>query len=104
LFAAEGKVESHPMKKGFIPIRPDEFADFIFEECPDLNRAEIVEDILYAKSEYKKGKRCACGEEIWVAGAALASIACFKCITGQDEPYEDFEIEGCCEPPDGAKE
>ncbi|MDP6354087.1 MAG: hypothetical protein QF473_03230 [Planctomycetota bacterium] len=85
------------MKKGFISIRPDEFADLVHEECPDLDRAEIVEHILHARNEYKKGKRCDCGEELWVAGAALAGIACFKCITGQDVPDEDFEIEGCCE-------
>jgi len=51
---------------------------------------ERLRDALYAALS---GTKCACGNPIWVIGAAEAGPSCFTCITGEAMPEEDFEIE-----------
>ncbi len=63
------------------------------ESNPNDSRKEIESAIQDALSSYKKGERCQRGTPIWVIGSAFVGNACFKCITGEAMPNEDYEID-----------
>ncbi|GAH93683.1 unnamed protein product, partial [marine sediment metagenome] len=46
-----------------------------------------------ALADYKKGIKCSCGNDIWVIGSASLRNSCFKCITGESYPTNDYEID-----------
>ena len=72
---------------GFVPIR---IPDYVRKHLK-ANRGETAEALTArlesALEAYQAGKRCSCGEPIWVIGSAEAGHACFTCITGEaDRP------------------
>ena len=84
------------VKRGFIPIKLEDFIGRYLEDNPGASRQEIEEGLQYALEAYKKGVRCECGEPIWVIGSALVGSSCFTCITGEATPDDDFEIDEAC--------
>jgi len=60
---------------------------------PNDNGEELRKSLKIALSNYKKGVKCQCGNDIWVIGSASVGNSCFTCITGESQPNEDYEIE-----------
>jgi hypothetical protein len=77
----------------FARISPEEFVLKTLRANPSMTRDEIEPGLAYAIAARRKGERCRCGNPIWVAGSALAGLACFTCITGEAAPDSDFEID-----------
>jgi hypothetical protein len=46
-----------------------------------------------ALQAFKNGKKCHCGNDIWVIGSASVGYSCFTCITGEGYPTDDYEID-----------
>ena len=83
----------HEMKNGFIPIQLDDYVKRHLQANPEVDRADLVEQLLHAMDAAKRGERCSCGAPIWIIGSAEAGLACFTCITGEAVPDNDLEIE-----------
>ena len=81
------------MKYGFTPISAREFIDSCVRKNPDMTREEIAEGVDYALAAHKRGETCSCGSPLWVAGSAIAGLACFTCITLEATPDSDYEID-----------
>lgn len=82
----------HPGAMPFTPISPEEFVQKTLRANPSMTRDEIEPGLAYAIAARRTGEQCRCGNPIWVAGSALAGLACFTCITGDATPDSDFEI------------
>jgi len=78
---------------GFLPISMECFIQMHLECKPSENEQELRMRLESALEEYKNGVKCACGNDIWVAGSAFSSSGCYTCITGESEPNHDFEID-----------
>lgn len=81
------------MKHGFTPISAREFIDSCVRKNPDMTREEIADGVDYALAAHKRGETCSCGNPLWVAGSAIAGLACFTCITLEATPDSDYEID-----------
>ena len=80
-------------KSGFKPISKDEYVELFLKSNPSERRKDVVARLDDAIAAHVEGKRCSCGEEIWIIGSAEAGYACFTCITGEANPDNDFEIQ-----------
>jgi len=60
---------------------------------PDVERAELIQQLESAIGAYRAGAPCQCGASIWIIGSAQAGLRCFACFTGQSEPDQDYEID-----------
>lgn len=81
------------MKSRFTPIVLEDYIEKHLQSNPDVKRADIRSRLEYAIAAYQSGKRCSCGDRIWVIGAADAGLSCFSCITGESQPSDDYEID-----------
>ena len=87
------------MTFGFVPIRLEDYVRLHLESNPGGDGADLRARLRLALRAYAAGRRCQCGEPIWVIGSAEAGLACFTCITGEAAPSDDYEIdEACVEP------
>jgi hypothetical protein len=84
------------MKTGFIPIKKKDFIARYLSNNPGESEVSINESLDNAIIAYQKGKKCHCGNPLWVIGSAISGFACFTCITGESNPDGDYEIEGVC--------
>ena len=80
-------------KHGFTPISKEAFVESYLKNNPGDSREEIESAIERSLDFYRNGKKCTCGNPIWVVGSAVTGAACFTCITGEAKPDEDYEIE-----------
>ena len=81
------------MASGFKPISLERYVGLHIESNPGFSRKEIRGLLESALRDHKNGKRCACGNPMWVIGSALVGRACFSCISGEAVPDNDFEID-----------
>ena len=81
------------MKNGFTPIGMDEYIRLHLESNPDADRETLAWGLRAAFADYKVGVRCTCGKPLWVVGSAVAGNGCFTCITGEESPDGDYEID-----------
>jgi hypothetical protein len=80
-------------KSGFTLISKDAYADRFLKANPSERRGDVVARLDDAIAAHKAGKRCGCGEQIWIIGSAEAGYGCFTCITGEATPDTDYEID-----------
>jgi hypothetical protein len=80
------------MDQGFIPISPEEFIPMHMRSNPGSNRKDIEEGLEKTIAAAKNGKRCDCGQPIWIIGSIFVGYSCFTCITGETNRSEDYEI------------
>lgn len=59
-----------------------------------MKASEVRQALKTAFKSYKNGKRCNCGNDIWVIGSAFVGNSCFTCITGESYPTDDYELKG----------
>ena len=76
----------------FIPITINEYVKKHIEINPSENEKDLRDRLNNALSDYQKGIKCNCGNDIWVIGSASIGNNCFSCITGESQPNQDFEI------------
>jgi len=77
----------------FIPISIDSYIKKHLKSNPSDNKKDVREKLNTALSDYNNGIKCQCGSDIWVIGAAFVGNSCFTCITGENEPSDDYEID-----------
>ncbi len=77
----------------FIAISIGEYIELHLKNNPSEKREDLEHRLEGALKDYKKGIKCACGNDIWVVGSAFVGNSCFTCITGESTPKEDYEIE-----------
>jgi hypothetical protein len=78
---------------GFVAISIDNFIKKHLEINPSENEKDVREHLNLALSDYHKGVKCSCGNDIWVVGSAFTGNSCFTCITGESQPDSDYEID-----------
>lgn len=78
---------------GFKPISIDDYIKVHLKNNPSENEIDLRNRINSALADYKKGIKCACGNDIWVIGSASVGNSCFTCITGERFPKDEYEIE-----------
>ena len=81
------------MKAGFTPIQLHDYVELHLRANPNVERAELIQQLESAIGAYRAGARCRCGAPIWIIGSAQTGLGCFACITGQTEPDRDYEID-----------
>lgn len=81
----------------FVPIQLDEYVRMHLKSNPGSDEREETRLLRQALASYQAGRRCHCGEPIWVIGSAQAGASCFKCITGEADPSDDYEIAEACD-------
>jgi hypothetical protein len=81
----------------FVPIQLKEYAKLHLRSNPGEKAPDVTARLQSALEAYKAGRRCNCGEPIWVIGSAEAGLMCFTCVTGESDPSEDYEIAEACD-------
>ena len=81
------------MKTGFTPIQLRDYVELHLRANPDVERAELIQQLESAIGACRAGVRCQCGAPIWIIGSAQTGLGCFACITGQSDPDQDYEID-----------
>lgn len=77
----------------FIPISLDEFIEIHLKDNP-LEKPNVLRIRLEsAMEDFRNGKKCSCGNDIWIVGAANNDFKCFQCITGKPHPLGEYEID-----------
>lgn len=82
---------------GFVPISIDKYVKKHMESNPFDNEKELRKHLNSALTDYNRGVKCSCGNDIWVIGSAFAGNRCFTCITGESQPDSDYEIDSAIE-------
>jgi hypothetical protein len=77
----------------FAPIAIREYVELYMKLNPEENKRQVEERLRNALHYALSGATCACGNPLWVAGAAEAGLFCFTCITGEAVPDDDYEID-----------
>jgi hypothetical protein len=78
----------------FVPITTEKYIKLHLRINPKENENELRKRLTEALVAYYKGIKCSCGNDIWVVGSATVGHSCFTCITGENHPTGDYEIEG----------
>jgi hypothetical protein len=75
------------------PISIDQYVKIHLRKNPNDNEKTIKMRIDAALDYYKNGLKCRCGNDIWIVGSTTVPFGCFSCITGNDHPRGDYEID-----------
>jgi hypothetical protein len=81
----------------FVPIALKDYVRKHLKGNPGSKEAEVVKQLQSALAAYKAGKRCSCGEPIWVIGSSQVGHMCFTCTTGEADASDDYEIDEACD-------
>jgi len=77
----------------FVPISIDKYVIKHLENNPTVDPKDLRKRLNAALTNYKRGIKCSCGNDIWVIGSADVGNKCYTCITGDSFPIDDFEID-----------
>lgn len=80
-------------KRGFTLISKEQYVDRFLQDNPSRSRRDVIARLDGTIAAHRAGRRCNCGEEIWIIGSAEVGYGCFTCITGESAPDSDYEIE-----------
>lgn len=81
------------MHPGFTLISLRRYLDLHMKANPREDRSQIAQRLKWAAQEHLAGRRCECGEPMWIIGSAVAQVGCFTCITGSANPDQDYELD-----------
>lgn len=77
----------------FKAIDIDKYVELHLKINHGTSRREITAALHDVLQKHQAGKKCSCGNPIWVIGSAAGScLGCFTCITGEAAPNDDYEI------------
>jgi hypothetical protein len=82
---------------GFVPIEIEAYVRLHVKSNRGVDAADVTARLRKTLEAYKAGRRCECGEPIWVIGSAEVGYMCFTCITGEASPSSDYEIAEACD-------
>ena len=82
---------------GFVPIDIPAYVRLHVESNPGEHAAGVTARLRKTLEAYKAGRRCDCGEPIWVIGSAEVGCMCLTCITGEASPSGDYELAEACD-------
>ncbi|MFW5705615.1 MAG: hypothetical protein ACOCX8_01310 [Bacteroidota bacterium] len=77
----------------FVPISIEDYIRFHLKSNPDENEDQLRKKLNEALKAHQEGKKCSCGNDLWVIGSAAVGLSCFTCITGESFPDGEFEID-----------
>jgi len=80
----------------FVPITLPEYVHLYLQSNPGDNENEITERLDEALKAFRAGKKCHCGDPVWVIGSAEAGWMCLTCITGSTDNSADYELADAC--------
>ncbi len=78
---------------GFIPISIEKYIKKHLKSNPKEKEKDVRASLQRALKDYQDGKKCSCGNDIWVIGSASTGNMCYTCITGEGFPEDDYEID-----------
>ena len=78
---------------GFKAISIKDYVNLHLASNPDITKSEALERINRALNDFNTGVKCHCGRNIWVIGSAFLGNSCYTCITGEDYPSDNYEID-----------
>ncbi len=78
---------------GFIGISLDNYIIRHLENNPSAKTKDLRDRLLSAIEADQNGVKCPCGNDIWVVGSASVGYSCFTCITGENRPSGNYEID-----------
>lgn len=78
---------------GFAPISIDNYVVKHLKNNPSENEKDLRIRLKSALADYHNGVTCSCGNDLWVIGSAAVGNGCFTCITGENRPSDDYEID-----------
>ena len=78
---------------GFKPISFDNYIKMYLKNNPSESGRDLLKKLNTALADYNNGKKCFCGNDIWVIGSASLGNGCFTCLTGENNPDDDYEID-----------
>ncbi len=81
------------MHTTYAPISANDFVKKFLKENPSWKEEKIRESLSKAAFHFFQGDSCECGNELWVIGSAAVGLSCFQCITGNETPSKDYELE-----------
>ncbi len=84
----------------FISITLKDYLQLHLSQNPSENGKEYKQKLRKALHDFKMGKKCTCGRDIWVVGAATVGNYCFECATGEEIPEDDYELDEAIEKED----
>lgn len=79
-------------KMGFVTISIENYIKKHLVSNPSENETDLRKRLNSALTDYQNGVRCSCGNDIWVIGSTAVGNSCFTCITGENSPIDDYEI------------
>jgi hypothetical protein len=81
------------MKNAFLKISLDKFVAKTIKSNPNMDAIELKKSLELFKKLKRQGELCDCGNPLWIIGSAISGKGCFKCITGETDSSNDYEIE-----------
>lgn len=88
---------------GFTPISINKYIKMHLKNNLGENENDLRKRLNLALTDYNKGLKCVCGNDIWVIGSASIGNGCFSCITGESNTKDDFEIDSAIKKRDTIK-
>ncbi len=77
----------------FTPIALEDYIASHLQVNPQVQPADLRRRLRRALADFKAGRKCRCGNPLWVIGSAEVGNACFTCITGETATSGDYELE-----------
>jgi hypothetical protein len=87
----------------FTPISKQDYIKMHLKSNPRENEKDLIKRLDEALEDFKNGVKCACGSAIWVLGSASMGNSCFRCIAGESESTDDYEIDEAIKKRDDTK-
>ena len=88
---------------GFIPVSIEKYLKIHLKNNPSANELDLRKRLNKALTDFQDGMKCSCGNDIWVIGSASVGNSCFSCITGENHPIDDYEIDSAIEKSESKK-
>lgn len=76
----------------FTPIALEDYIATHLQVNPQVEPADLRRRLRRALADFKAGRKCRCGNPLWVIGSAEVGNACFTCITGETTTSGDYEL------------
>jgi hypothetical protein len=77
----------------FTPISLEEYVETHLQVNPQVDPSDLRRRLRRALADFQAGRKCRCGNPIWVVGSAEVGNSCFTCITGEAPTSGDYELE-----------
>lgn len=77
----------------FTPIGLEDYIQIHLQVNPQVDPNDLRRRLRRALADFRSGRKCRCGNPIWVVGSAEVGNSCFTCITGETPAGGDYELE-----------